>query len=126
MYGHGELSNLIDLAGRLEMPNGWQVVIRAEWVDASPGKPHGLDYALILQDQNEERLLGFDNAHGVDGAGENDPFDHEHRAGSVARPVSYKFTTASQLITDFFERCEKYCQREGVEYQFLDQDEGVP
>jgi hypothetical protein len=42
MYGHRDLRALVELAGRYPMPNGWQVVIRAEWVDVTPGHPHAL------------------------------------------------------------------------------------
>jgi hypothetical protein len=62
MFGHTDLSALIDLAGTWPMSNGWQIMIRADWTDASPGRPHGLSYALILQDQCGYRLLGFDLA----------------------------------------------------------------
>ena len=118
MYGHRDLRTLIELVGRYPMPNGWHVVIRAEWVDVSAGQPHGLDYALILQDEHEHRLLGFDNAHAADGAKEDEPFDHEHRASAVARAVAYKFMSAGQLLSDFFDRCKEYCNRQGVEYSF--------
>ncbi|TXL80405.1 hypothetical protein FHP25_05080 [Vineibacter terrae] len=68
MYGHADLRGLVEQAGIYRMANGWQVVIRAEWVDMSPGRPQGLSYALILQDEQEQRLLGFDNSHAADGA----------------------------------------------------------
>jgi len=102
------------------MPNGWQIVIRAEWVDVSPGRPHGLSYALMLQDEQERRLLGFDNSHAYDGATEHEPFDHEHRASAVRTAFAYKFTSAGQLITDFFDRCSAYCSREGVAFVIED------
>src|SRR5262245_7373833 len=116
MYGHKDLSTLIDLAGTWSMSNGWQIMIRADWTDVSSGRPHGLSYALILQDQQGRRLLGFDNSHAYDGAAEDAPFDHEHRANAVGLTYAYKFTSASQLITDFVDRCGAFCAREGVEF----------
>ena len=36
-------------------------------VAVSPEKPHGLDYSLTLHGPDGERLVGFDNAHPVEG-----------------------------------------------------------
>ena len=91
MYGHGELSNLIEMAGVYRMEDGWQVVIRAHWCDATERQPHGIDYALILQNDRGERILGFDNAHGFDGADDLDPWDHEHQGGRVGQRFRYDF-----------------------------------
>lgn len=118
MFGYTDLEGLVEQAGVWSMPNGWQVVIRAEWVDVSAGRPHGLSYALILQDEKEERLLGFDNSHAPDGAEEGGPFDHEHRPNAVGRTFAYKFISAGQLITDFFDRCQDYCARRGINFEF--------
>ena len=123
MFCYGDLADLIEAARTYRMGNGWQVVIRAEWVDVSPGRPHGLSYALLLQDKQGHRLLGFDNAHAADDAGETEPFDHEHRANSVGRTFPYKFTSAAVLVKDFFDRCEAHCSREGVQFEFLDKDD---
>jgi hypothetical protein len=120
-----DLRTLPDLAGTWRMPNGWQMVIRAEWIDASPGRPHGVDYALLLQDDRGVRLLGFDNAHGYDGAAEDQPFDHEHRSGAPGQTFEYKFISAGQLITDFFERCETYCRSQGVAFEIEFEAEDV-
>jgi hypothetical protein len=117
-----DLSSLIDLARTWPMSNGWQVMIRAEMRDATPGRPYGISYALILQDEGGQRLLGFDNSHGLDGASANEPFDHEHRAGVAGRAFSYKFTSAGQLVTDFFARCEAYCDEKGVKFEFVVED----
>lgn len=118
MFGSVEAAALIDLAGVWAMPNGWQVVIRTEWCDVTSGRPHGLSYALILQDENEERLLGFDNSHGFDGAQDDDPFDHEHRLGKVGQRFRYEFTSPSALITDFFERVQAACAARNVPFKF--------
>jgi hypothetical protein len=117
MFGDRDLEELVELAGTWTMPNGWQVVIRAEWTDVSAGRPHGLSYALILQDEKEERLLGFDNSHLPDGAIEG-PFDHEHRPNAVGPAFPYKFISAGQLTSDFFDRCKAYCNRKGVKFEF--------
>jgi len=118
MFGRRDLEELVELAGTWSIPNGWQVVIRAQWDDVSTGRPHGLSYALILQDENKERVLGFDNSHAADGAAEGEAFDHEHRPTGVGRTFPYKFTSAGQLISDFFDRCGTYCVQRGVPFEF--------
>ncbi|KDM65099.1 DUF6516 family protein [Acidiphilium sp. JA12-A1] len=119
MFGHGDLSNLIDLAGVYRMENGWQVVIRADWVDETPQQPHGIDYALILQDERGDRIFGFDNAHAFDGAQLEDHWDHEHRISRVGQRFRYDFVSSSQLITDFFEKLVNYCAACGVSSSFI-------
>ena len=118
MFGDNELSNLIDMAGLLQMECGWQVVIRAEWTDATSQKPHGLDYAIILQNERGTRLLGFDNSHAYDGAAEDAPWDHEHKPNRVGQRFPYNFVSASKLITAFFDRLEAYCKSKGVSSDF--------
>ncbi|CDM24773.1 hypothetical protein BN940_11576 [Castellaniella defragrans 65Phen] len=123
MFGYGELSNLIETAGVYPMENGWQVVIRADWVDATPQQPHGIDYALILQDEHGNRIFGFDNAHAYDNAQAEDCWDHEHKVGRVGQRFRYDFVSGSQLITDFFEMLNSYCTLHGVTANFISDDE---
>jgi hypothetical protein len=123
MFGYGDLADLIDWAGVYSMTNGWQVIIRAEWTDVSSGRPHGLSYGLVLNDEKGRRLLGFDNSHAPDGAEDDQPFDHEHRAKDVARAVPYSFSSAARLKDDFFDRVKDHCAREGEPYEFLVKDE---
>jgi hypothetical protein len=120
MFGDRDWEALIDLADTWSMPNGWQVVIRADWTDQTVNRPHGVSYALILQDERGNRLLGFDNSHGPDGAGDDEPFDHEHRANAVWRRERYPCVSGVQLLEDFFERCERYCTTRGVAFEFFD------
>jgi hypothetical protein len=122
MFSYGDLADLVDWVGVYPMTIGWQVVIRAEWVDVSAGRPHGLSYGLLLQDEQENRLLGFDNSHAADGVEENQPFDHEHRANAVGRTFAYKFTSAAQIKADFFDRVEEHCAQEGVPFEFIVED----
>ena len=120
MFGDRDLAWLIDQSHVWDMPNGWQVVIRAEWCDITSGRPHGLSYALILQDENGERLLGFDNSHGFDGAVDDDPFDHEHRLGLVGQRFQYHFASAAILLHDFLDRVENVCILRDVPFEFRD------
>lgn len=122
MFSRTDLLNLIEMAGVLPMENGWQVVIRAEWVDETPQQPHGIDYALILQDERGERIFGFDNAHAFDGAEEADRWDHEHKAGRFGQCFCYDFVSASHLISDFFDKLEGYCAARGFLPEFVGDD----
>lgn len=125
MYTQSDLRNLIEMAGVYPMENGWQVVIRCDWVDRTDQQPHAIDYAMILQDEYGDRLLGIDNAHKYDGALETEPWDHEHRAGRLGQRFAYKFVSAAQLITDFFELVESYCERQGVSSEFISDEDNV-
>lgn len=106
----------------LKLTNGWQVVVRARKVDVHPGQPFGLDYAIILQDERGNRLWGFDNSHGFDGA-PDDAWDHEHPRNKVDKRIPYKFTSPSQLWTDAFGRIDAHCMSEGVEFEFVQGEE---
>jgi hypothetical protein len=122
MFGRRDFVWLIELARVWQMPHGWQVVIRAEWCDSTSGRPYGLSYALILQDEGGERLLGFDNSHGFDGAGDDDPFDHEHRLGLDGQRFRYQFTSPAGLVNDFFDRVKQACAAKGIPFEFKDDE----
>lgn len=122
MFTNRDLRALVELAGTYKLTNGWRMVIRAEWVDVSPGRPHGLSYAAILEDDQGCRLLGIDNSHAYDGAKAEEPFDHEHHPSMPGRTIQYRFTTAAQLIGDFWDRCEAHCDRCGVDFAFIEEN----
>ncbi len=86
-------------------------------------QPHGIDYALILQDEHGHRIFGFDNAHAFDNAQAEDCWDHEHKVGRVGQRFRYDFVSGSQLITDFFEMLNSYCTLHGVTANFISDDE---
>jgi len=119
--------DLIDIAGVRRMTGGWHVSIRAELVDATPQRPKGVDYGLVLNNPNGERVLGFDNSHAYDGADSNEPFDHEHRRGKPGRTFRYDYTTSWALLSDFWDRIDEYIEfhqeRTGETLEFLDEGE---
>jgi len=119
MFTLTDMRVLADYRYPCTMANGWRVVMRAVWVDPTINCPHGVSYALILEDEQGNRLLGFDNSHAYDGAGPDEPFDHEHRAGRVGQRYRYVLQSAGALITDFTARCEAYCLAEGVKFEFV-------
>ena len=46
--------------------NGYWVTCRVRLVEATEERPHGFDYSFSLHDANDERILGYDNAHAID------------------------------------------------------------
>ena len=99
--------------------NGFWVAMRVSKATPDQARPHGLKYALTLHDRNDDRILGYDNAHTVDttrGPARRSKrtvtADHVHRRGK--QPVPYAFTTPLQLLEDFWADV----------YRLLDEDEG--
>lgn len=98
------LDTLLDLDGQilvLDDKGDYWVKFR---VRPTRERPHGIDYSLTLHGKNNERLIGFDNAHSMrhsnrpGGRGQAE-YDHEHRVGSVR---SYRYTDAATLLADFW------------------------
>jgi hypothetical protein len=60
------LDVLLDLDGQRFTfePSGYSVKFEVRRVPASPGRSHGIGYALTLHAPDGTRLVGFDNAHG--------------------------------------------------------------
>lgn len=115
----GTLDTLLDLDGQVfivdEAGEYW-VKFRVRRVAMSPERPHGLDYSLTLHGKNSERLIGFDNAHGVrqsarpGGAGDVE-YDHKHSLQSV-RP--YRYRDAAELLADFWAEVDRVLRERGV------------
>lgn len=120
MIGDGDLAWLIDQSGTYRLTCGWVVVIRAEWCDQTMGRPRGLSYAFILNDEHGYRILGFDNSHAFDHAQLGDAFDHEHRPGRGGQRFRYDFISAGTLFEDCWSRIEAYCANKGVPFEFED------
>ena len=99
--------------------NGYWVTMRVTEVAPDAHRPHGLQYAFTLHDANDDRILGYDNSHGVDVASgpakkskRPIPFDHVDRRGR--KSVPYEFETPFKLVVDFFSDVEKILKEEGV------------
>src|SRR5258708_40011472 len=113
------LDALLDLDGQVLVvapeSNHWvRFVVRR--VPATDTKPHGLDYALSLHGPGGERLVGFDNAHGVRDSGGpggrgRRVQDHQHRMKTV-RP--YEYEDAATLLADFWAEVEAVLRDRGV------------
>ncbi|MCF6807793.1 hypothetical protein L3V79_05235 [Thiotrichales bacterium 19S9-12] len=90
--------------------NGYWYKIEAHFVKPTKERPHGVRYNLTLHDKYNRRILGFDNAHAVTRGkqlkGRIIEYDHMHR-NSFDKGTPYHFTSAYQLLKDFFERVNK-------------------
>ncbi len=114
-----EIDQLIEHLHRftIGLEGGYWVTMRASRVEKTPERPHGLKYALTLHGPNDERLLGYDNAHSVsDQTGpakkSGAPIEHDHidENGRQSRP--YKFMGPFQLTEDFWKDVQRILQRE--------------
>lgn len=108
-----DVETLLDLHGSIfDQGEGYWLKIEAWRVDASAGIPHGIQYCLTLHEPYGNRILGFDNAHGIKPpkkfkyAGRVLPYDHKHRH-ATDKGVPYEYTTAHQLLTDFFDEVDR-------------------
>ena len=117
-----ELESLLALDGAtFEMTPGIVVEFTARRIDATPERPHGLSYAMVLRHRaGGPPWLRFDNAHGVAGRSrgyrpKKAAYDHWHRTGNdKGRP--YTFTTASQLLDDFWREVKRIFDEKGISH----------
>lgn len=113
------LEFLLGFDGRIHyLAQGYWLKFEIKRADPTPQRPHGLRYSFTLHDPNGDRLLGFDNAHGIAPRGaryrqSNVAHDHWHRtADDAGRP--YPFTTAEQLLVDFEAEVGRVLAERGV------------
>lgn len=111
------LDALLDLDGQIfvldDKARFW-VKFEARRIAPSSEKPDGLDYSLTLHDTTGERLVGFDNAHPLAGAGpggKRRAWDHRHRLKTV-RP--YEYADAAALLSDFWAAVDALLKEKGV------------
>ena len=88
------------------LASGYWLKFEVRAIGVSVAVPHGVRYSFTMHNPAGDRVLGFDNAHGVPHMGSRfiaPPVeaDHWHRDESdEGRP--YAFVSADQLIVDFF------------------------
>ncbi|MFI5020557.1 MAG: DUF6516 family protein [Alphaproteobacteria bacterium] len=116
----GELEPLLALDGAdFEMAPGVVVEFTVRHTDPTAERPHGISYALILRPKRGGApWVRFDNAHAVQAPGrgyrrKRAAHDHWHRtANDKGRP--YKFTTAMQLLEDFWQEVKRTLDEKGI------------
>ena len=85
-------------------------------VPTSSEKPHGLDYSLTLHDGDNQRLVGFDNAHSITegtgpGARTRIEYDHKHKGERVR---FYIYADAASLLGDFWTEVDRILKDRGA------------
>ena len=113
------LETLLLLDGEIyDQSGGHWIRIQAWEVPASRHVPHGIRYSLTLHNRYGTRLLGYDNAHGVrppgkfQYTGRRVTYDHRHRHTRCCG-VPYEFTSADQLLKDFFDEVDRTLKQAG-------------
>ena len=107
---------------------GYRLKFEIRKVEASDGKPHGLDYSFTLHGPDNRRLSGFDNAHSVPAKGARfkkrpKAMDHWHRTETdEGRP--YAFKDAETLLDDFFDEVERVLTEHGIPFEVVKVTEG--
>ena len=112
------LDTLLDLDGQTLVisDQGHFVKFVVKHNEVTEARPHGLSYALTLHDKAGARLMGFDNAHAVRGAGgrfvgQVRVYDHLHRGrNDPGRP--YRFDNPGKLIEDFWAEVDRIMREE--------------
>lgn len=113
------LEFLLAFDGRIhQLEKGYWLKFEVKRVASGKQQPHGLRYSLTLHDPRGRRLVGFDNAHAVQGHGSRKrraqvAHDHWHRGmGDSGRP--YSFVSADQLLADFFSEVGRVLEERGI------------
>ena len=108
------LELLLDLDGKVlvvDPAGGHWVRFVVTRVPASPEKPHGIDYSLTLHGPAGERLVGFDNAHPVEG---DDVASRRTIVTGCERPAPTGYTIAATLLADFWSAVDAVLRERGV------------
>ena len=122
------LEFLLAFNGRIHrLEKGYWIKFEIRQEEPTPERPHGLVYAFTLHNPAGMRIMGFDNAHAIRLSGyRKNPAesDHWHRTETdPGRP--YRFTTADQLLADFFAEVRRILGERGVSDQVMDvEDKG--
>lgn len=119
MNEDAELELLLSLDGAsYEAAEGYLVEFKVHRTIPTTARPHGIIYALVFRPKGGIPYVRFDNAHGVGRPGGKYvkapiAFDHWHQTENDAgRP--YAFTTASQLLDDFWREVQRFMKKKGI------------
>ena len=106
------LDYLIELHGqRVNREDGYWWKIEAWQVKPNNFIPHSIRYNLTVHDKHNTRVFGMDNAHAIKPPKKGKytgrlVYDHIHRTPRD-KGYPYEFTSASQLLQDFFEKMDE-------------------
>jgi hypothetical protein len=114
-----ELDILLSLNGASwEAADGYVVEFSVHRTQKTPARPHGVTYALVFRSAAGEPMVRFDNAHAAVRPGGRfvkapKAHDHWHRSErDPGRP--YAFTTATQLLDDFWREVKRVMNERGI------------
>ncbi len=107
-----KLENLLNLHGEVfPMDNGYWIKFEAHQVEESKSIPHGVKYSLTLHDKNNQRVIGYDNAHSFKStkrfSARKETYDHIHKKMEI---IAYEFESADQLLEDFWKSVDYYME----------------
>lgn len=107
------LDTLLSMHGyQFVTSTGYWWKIEAYHVQPSEFRPHGIRYNLTLHDASNRRVFGMDNAHAVKFpnkgkfSGRVMMYDHVHKT-VMDKGTPYEFTSAQQLLSDFFSNVDR-------------------
>ncbi|HEX3881947.1 MAG TPA: DUF6516 family protein [Stellaceae bacterium] len=111
-----ELALLLSLDGAsYEMASGVIVEFTVRRTTATPQRPHGISYALVLRPKAGAPWIRFDNAHGIEQSRRKKrvAYDHWHRTtGDRGRP--YEFSTVLNLLDDFWREVRRALDEKNI------------
>lgn len=95
---------LLDLDGEeFHDDRGYWTKFEVRLVEANDTIPHGIRYSLTFHDKNGERIIGFDNAHGIKPKrkkfqARKTTWDHKHNR---ERTTNYEFNSQDNCLRTF-------------------------
>ena len=104
------LSLLLELDGEIfPIDNGFWTKFDIKQVQPNENIPHGIKYSLTLHDKNNQRVIGYDNAHGIRTTkskykAQRITWDHTHERNRIK---VYEFESAAQLLENFWDHVNK-------------------
>jgi len=109
--------NLLEMDGDVYVireDGAYWVKFAVRRVAPSAARPHGIQYSLTMHGADNQRLVGFDNAHPLPVKGRErggqQPCDHSHVLGRVK---AYKYENAAKLLADCWEAVDKVLKIKG-------------
>lgn len=114
MAQYKDIEVLLDLNGEsFHDESGFWWKIKATKVKPNAHIPHGIRYELTLHNKQNQRIMGFDNAHAptLDKyskklgkyKGTITEWDHQHKT-LKDKGSAYQYESAHQLLSDFFDK----------------------
>ena len=112
-HDNSDIETLLLLDGEIfPMSNGYWKKFDFKEVKPKKNIPHGIKYSLTLHDRYNNRIIGYDNAHGIKlkkkkyGA-KRIFWDHKHNKNITK---VYEFESAGQLLEDFWKDANKFTE----------------